>query len=73
MKKKLAAILAALLLAVSLLPAQAFAATDPDPIDPPTVTDAGEPGGPEDPDGLCRTAGKPPYQEEDPGRADRDH
>ena len=37
MKKKLASLLAALLL--SLLPAQALAASDPDPVPPPAVSE----------------------------------
>ena len=39
MKNKLAALLAALLLCLSLLPAQALAASDPDPVPPPAVSE----------------------------------
>ena len=49
MKNKLLALLAALLLSVSLLPAQALAASDPDPVEPPVITEPEEPGDPENP------------------------
>ena len=39
MKKKLASLLAALLLCLSLLPAQALAASAPDPVPPPAVSE----------------------------------
>ena len=38
-KRGLAALLAALLLCLSLLPAQALAASDPDPVPPPAVSE----------------------------------
>lgn len=59
MKNKLAALLAALLLTASLLPAQARAASDPE--DEPTIT-VTEPGGPDTPEDLlspCHIPGKP--------------
>ena len=68
MKNKLLALLAALLLSVSLLPAQALAASDPDPVEPPVITEPEEPGDPENP--------IVPYSapsHEEPGTPDRDH
>lgn len=50
MKKKLAALLAALLLTFSLVPARALAAREPDPAPPPAVTEPAGPGTPEEPD-----------------------
>ena len=60
--------LAALLLSVSLLPAQALAASDPDPVEPPVITEPEEPGDPENP--------IVPYSapsHEDPGLPETDH
>ena len=68
MKNKLLALLAALLLSVSLLPAQALAASDPDPVEPPVITDPEEPGDPENP--IVPYSAPLP---EEPGFPDRDH
>ena len=81
MKNKLAALLAALLLTVSLLPAQALAASDPDPVDPPAVTEAGDtktpdesetPDDPESPEPPASPLGDPPPTK-DPGEENTTH
>lgn len=60
MKNKLAALLAALLLTASLLPAQAQAASDPEDEPPVTVTEPGDPDTPpEDLPSPCHIPGKP--------------
>lgn len=78
MKNKLTALLAALLLALSLFPAQARAAGDPPPADPPAAADTEDPAPGAPPAGEDgEEAGEgdktpprrtPPHQEEDPGR-----
>ena len=68
MKNKLLALLAALLLSVSLLPAQALAASGPDPVEPPVITEPEEPGDPENP--IVPYSAPLP---EEPGFPDRDH
>ena len=68
MKNKLLALLAALLLSVSLLPAQALAASDPDSVEPPVIMEPEEPGDPVNPS-IQRSAPPP----EDPGLVNGDH
>ena len=68
MKNKFLALLAALLLSVSLLPAQALAASDPDPVEPPVITEPEEPGDPENP--IVPYSAPLP---EEPGTPDTDH
>lgn len=50
MMKRLASLLLALLLSVSLLPGRALAAKEPDSVDPPAVVEAAEPVEPEEPE-----------------------
>lgn len=52
MKNKLAALLAALLLSFSLLPAQALASSPTDPGTPPPVSEQNQPETPDAPDSL---------------------
>lgn len=68
MKHKLTALFAALLLTLSLLPAQARAAEVPTPADPPAVSDT------EDPGPLARQSGSGQgAQEEKPEIDGREH
>ena len=68
MKNKLLALLAALLLSVSLLPAQVIPEQTTDSVEPPVITEPEEPGDPENP---IVPYSAPPH--EDPGLPGEDH
>ena len=69
MKNKLTALLAALLLCLSLLPSQAIAACDPVDSDPPVISEQEQSETPGSP--ISRTSA--PAQAEDPDFYDREH
>lgn len=71
MLKKLASLLLSLLICVSLLPGQAYAAKGPDPVDPPIHVEPldpegpGEPGDPDDPEPPVMPMGQVPEGEDE--------
>lgn len=69
MKNKLAALLAALLLCLSPLPSQAFAACDPVDSDPPVISEQEQPETPGSP--ISRSSA--PAQAEIPDWSDKEH